>query len=56
MKKWNPVLNRVERKTFKTWKWEEKYDAIFMAWSAGYTNDQGLVKWLKEARKHLNNP
>lgn len=55
MKRWNPVLDRVEKKTFKTWKWKDDYDAIFMTQSAGYIEDYQLVKWLKEAKKHLNN-
>ena len=50
----NPVFKRVERETFESWKWQDSYDAIFMTWSAGYIDDNELVKWLKEAKDHLN--
>ena len=43
MAKVSPVLDRVEQKEFKEWKWEHKYDAIFHTWSTGYLKDEDLV-------------
>lgn len=51
----NPVIGRVEKKTFRSWVWNEKYDAIFHTWSTGYLSDSDLVVWLKKAKGHLNN-
>ena len=55
MAKWNDVLDRVEQKSFNTWQWKHKYDAIFHTWSTGYLTDQELVQWLKAAQTFLNN-
>ena len=52
----NPVLGRVEQKSFQEWKWEYKYDAIFSIWSIGYISAQEIVQWLKRAKAQLNNP
>ena len=56
MAKWNPIHTRVEEKGFLTWEWYEKYDAIFLTWSACYIKERDLVNWLKNALVHLNNP
>ena len=51
----NPVIDRVDQETFQSYVFNHKYDAIFMTWSAGYVDDNELVRWLKRAKLNLNN-
>ena len=52
--KGNKRLGYISQARMQDFKWSFQYDAIYMVWCAGYLSRQELVKFLRNAKNHLD--